>query len=209
MNSTLLQHVQKKFLRNAPEIRPGYTVRVHQRIKEGNKERVQIFEGLVLKVEGSKGTDQTITVRKIVSGIGVEKVFPLHTPSIEKIEITKKAKIRRAKLYYMRERSGKSARLKEQHLSEITELDYIHKDEPAAEAVEDQAQDAPDQAEVETTETAEAAAETPEAEESKAEEQTEPEVTEETTETPEAEPEVQGEATQETAEAPEEEKKEE
>ncbi len=116
MNQTLLQYVAKKFEKTVPRIEAGYTVRVHQKIKEGGKERIQIFEGLVIKTNGKKGVNQTITVRKVVSGVGVEKVFPLHCGNIVKIEVKKMGKVRRAKLYYMRERSGKSARLKEQHV---------------------------------------------------------------------------------------------
>lgn len=96
-----------------PEIKSGQTVRVHQRIKEGNKERIQPFEGLVIAVKHGKGLNGTFTVRKIASGVGVERVYPLHSPTIEKIEVLKASKVRRAKLYYMRGRSGKSARMKQ------------------------------------------------------------------------------------------------
>lgn len=99
-------------LKNVPELRAGQTVRVHQRIKEGNKERVQPFEGLVIAVKHGRGLDGTFTVRKISEGIGVERVYPLHSPTIEKIEVLKSFKVRRAKLYYMRERFGKKARMK-------------------------------------------------------------------------------------------------
>lgn len=114
----LLQHVQEKAGRAVPNIRPGFTVKVHQKIREGEKTRTQIFEGLVIKVNSGYGADRSFTVRKIVEGIGVEKIFPLYSTNIEKIEVTKKSKIRRAKLYYMRERSGKSARLKERFVSQ-------------------------------------------------------------------------------------------
>ncbi|MFH1284582.1 MAG: 50S ribosomal protein L19 [Candidatus Peregrinibacteria bacterium] len=100
-----------------PDISTGNTVRVHQKIKEGDKERIQIFEGLVIKINSGHGADKTFTVRKVVEGIGVEKIFPLYSTNIEKIEVKKKAAVRRAKLYYMRERSGKSARLKETFVS--------------------------------------------------------------------------------------------
>ncbi len=117
---SLLQEVQKIAVKNlnrkVPEIRAGYTVRVHQKIKEGGKERIQIFEGLVIKVNSGFGADKTFTVRKIVDGIGVEKVFPLYLPTLEKIEVKKSSKVRRAKLYYMRKRSGKSARLKDEFM---------------------------------------------------------------------------------------------
>ncbi|MFC1663708.1 50S ribosomal protein L19, partial [Patescibacteria group bacterium] len=95
--------VKTQLKRGLPAIKPGYTVKVYQKIKEGEKERVQVFEGLVLARKHGKGIGATITVRKVVSGIGVEKIFPIHSPIIEKIEIVKRGKIRRAKLYYLRE----------------------------------------------------------------------------------------------------------
>ena len=103
-----------KFLQSRPEVRPGFTVRVHERIQEGGKERIQVFEGLVIAVhKGSTPTDSTFTVRKIASGIGVERVFSLHSPKIEKIEVKKVARVRRAKLFFLRGRRGKAARLSE------------------------------------------------------------------------------------------------
>lgn len=98
---------------SVPAVRAGHTVRVTQKVKEGEKERLQIFEGLVIKTHMKGGLNSTITVRKISEGVGVEKVFPLHSPSLVDIQIVKIAKVRRAKLYYMRERFGKSARLQE------------------------------------------------------------------------------------------------
>jgi large subunit ribosomal protein L19 len=92
--------------------RPGDTVRVHQKIKEAEKERVQIFEGVVIKVKRG-GPRTTFTVRKVSYGVGVEKIFPLHSPIIEKIELKQKGSVRRAKLYYLRDRIGKSAKVKE------------------------------------------------------------------------------------------------
>ena len=103
----------KKQLKDLPEIRPGYTVRVHQKIKEGDKERIQIFEGLVIARKHGRGINSMITVRKISQGVGIERIFPIHSPTIEKIEVVKKHKVRRAKLYYIREKSAKAARLKE------------------------------------------------------------------------------------------------
>ena len=103
-----------KFTQPRPDVRPGFTVRVHERIQEGGKERIQVFEGLVIAVhKGSILTDSTFTVRRIASGIGVERVFSLHSPKIEKIEVKKVARVRRAKLFYLRGRRGKSARLSE------------------------------------------------------------------------------------------------
>lgn len=96
-----------------PELRAGQTVRVHQRIKEGDKQRIQIFEGLVIARKHGRGINSTITVRKISHGVGVERIFPVHSPVIEKIEIVKQGKTRRAKLYYIRHKSAKEARLKD------------------------------------------------------------------------------------------------
>src|SRR5687768_15511235 len=94
------------------DVRSGDTVRVHQKIKEGNKERVQIFEGVVIRTDNKKSHTSRITVRKIASGVGVEKSFLLHSPLVEKIEIVRRAKVRRNFLSFLRNRSGKSARLK-------------------------------------------------------------------------------------------------
>ncbi len=108
-----------QFLRSVPDIQPGYTVRVHERIQEGEKTRVQIFEGLVIGVhKGHVQTDRSFTVRKVVSGIGVEKVFALHSPSLEKIEVKKVAKVRRARLNFLRGRTGKAARMIERFTNE-------------------------------------------------------------------------------------------
>lgn len=95
-----------------PVVRPGDTVKVHMRIVEGEKERIQIIEGVVIRVKGG-GARKTITVRKISFGIGVERIFPIHSPRVEKVEIVKRSKVRRAKLYYLRDLRGKAARLKE------------------------------------------------------------------------------------------------
>lgn len=95
------------------DIRPGDTVRVYQKIKEKDKERIQAFEGQVLARKHGKEPGATITVRKVISGIGVERIFPIHSPTIDKIEVVKKGKARRAKLYYLREATGKRAKIKE------------------------------------------------------------------------------------------------
>ena len=94
-----------------PAFGVGDTVKVHIKIKEGNRERIQVFEGFVLKKQNG-GVSETFTVRKISSGVGVEKTFPLHSPKIEKIEVVRRGDVRRAKLNYMRERTGKSAKIK-------------------------------------------------------------------------------------------------
>jgi len=96
---------------DVPEFKVGDTVKVHVKIKEGNRERIQIFEGFVLKRQNG-GIGETFTVRKISSGVGVEKTFPIHSPLVEKIEVVKHGKVRRARLHYMRQRTGKSARIK-------------------------------------------------------------------------------------------------
>ena len=100
-----------------PDIKPGDTILVHQKIKEGNKERIQIFEGIIIAKKHGKGPSGTITVRKVVEGIGVERIFPIHSPSISKIEIVRSGKVRRAKLYYLRQAQGKRLKLKNKDLA--------------------------------------------------------------------------------------------
>ncbi|HEA6669514.1 TPA: 50S ribosomal protein L19 [Staphylococcus aureus] len=112
-NHKLIEAVTKSQLRtDLPSFRPGDTLRVHVRIIEGTRERVQVFEGVVIKRRGG-GVSETFTVRKISSGVGVERTFPLHTPKIEKIEVKRRGKVRRAKLYYLRSLRGKAARIQE------------------------------------------------------------------------------------------------
>ncbi len=101
-----------------PDIRPGDTVRVYQKIREGDKERTQVFEGLVLAKKHGKGISSTITVRRVISGIGTERIFPVHSPMIEKIEIIKRTKVKRAKLYYLRKAKGERAKLKKREFAE-------------------------------------------------------------------------------------------
>ncbi len=114
MTSSVLHAQAAAFLKQRPEIRPGFTVRVKERIQEGDKERLQTFEGIVISVHnGHVPTDATITIRRVVSGVGVEKVFPIHSPKVESIEVKKVAKVRRAKLFFLRGRQGKSVRLSE------------------------------------------------------------------------------------------------
>ncbi len=105
-----IESAQKK--EELPVFNTGDTVRVHNRIKEGNRERVQIFEGTVLKIQGG-GSRQTFTVRKESSGIGVEKTWPIHSPNVEKVEVVRRGKVRRAKLNYLRGLTGKKAKVKE------------------------------------------------------------------------------------------------
>lgn len=97
---------QPKLKTDLPDFRPGATVRVHQKVKEGEKERIQIFEGIVISRSGGQGMDGSFTVRKISEGIGVERIFPLHSPLIAKLEVVKQAKVRRAKLHYLRKRQA-------------------------------------------------------------------------------------------------------
>ena len=109
----LIQEITKSQLRDdIPKFKSGDTVRVHARIVEGNRERIQIFEGVVIKRRGS-GISATYTVRKISNGVGVERTFPLHTPRVEKIEVVRHGRVRPSKLYYLRAIRGKAARIKE------------------------------------------------------------------------------------------------
>ncbi len=109
----LMREVTQQYLKtDIPAFKGGDTVKVHVRLKEGDKERIQIFEGLVIARKHG-GIAETFTVRKMSSGIGVERVFPLHSPNVAKIEVTRLGKVRRAKLYYIRSRRGKAARIKE------------------------------------------------------------------------------------------------
>lgn len=109
----LISIVENKHLKNIPAVKSGDTVKVHQKVKEGAKERIQIFEGVVIRHKGGNGVQSTITVRKIASGVGVERIYPLHSPNIVKIEVTRRSKVRRAYLGYLRALRGKAARMKE------------------------------------------------------------------------------------------------
>ena len=116
MNKTDL--VDKAYLRaDRPEFRPGDTVKVHVRVVEAGRERIQVFQGVVIRRQGG-GLQETFTVRKISFGVGVERTFPLHSPSIAKLEVVSRGHVRRAKLYYLRERRGKKARIRERRLGE-------------------------------------------------------------------------------------------
>ena len=109
----IVKSIEHEQLKNAiPDIKVGNTVRVHVKIKEGNKERIQVFEGIVIKKQGG-GVNETFTVRKISYGVGVEKTFLIHSPLVEKVEVVRVGKARRAKLYYLRERTGKASKTKE------------------------------------------------------------------------------------------------
>ena len=108
----IIEKIEKEQLRRGRDFRPGDTVRVHVRIKEGDKERIQVFEGVVIVMRGG-GSRASFTVRKMSYGVGVERVFPLQSPFIEKVEVVSSGRVRRARLYYLRERRGKKARLRE------------------------------------------------------------------------------------------------
>ncbi len=111
--SEIIKNIEAEQLRaDAPEFNVGDTVKVFGKIKEGNRERIQVFEGVVLKKQGGSNR-ATFTVRKISNGVGVEKTWPLHSPNVEKVEVVRKGKVRRAKLYYLRDRVGKAAKVKE------------------------------------------------------------------------------------------------
>lgn len=108
-----LQQVEQEYVQQGlPEFRAGDTVKVHVRVREGAKERIQIFQGVVISRRGS-GTRETFTVRKVSGGIGVERIFPLHSPVIGEIEVVRRGRVRRAKLYYLRKRRGRAARIEE------------------------------------------------------------------------------------------------
>ena len=134
-----IEHEQMK--NKIPELRVGNTVKVHVRVKEGNRERIQVFEGTIIKVQGG-GINQTFTVRRIASGVGVEKTFLVHSPAVEKVEVTRVGKARRAKLFYLRDRVGKSAKTKEQVGARIETNEITLKEE----AMEEDAAQVPEEA---------------------------------------------------------------
>ena len=114
----VMQSIAQEYTKkDIPAFNVGDTVKVHIKIKEGTRERIQVFEGFVLKKQNG-GIHETFTVRRIASGVGVEKTFPTHSPLVDEIEVVKKGKVRRAKLHYMRERTGKSAKIKAKQYSE-------------------------------------------------------------------------------------------
>ncbi len=129
-----IEHEQMK--NKIPELRVGNTVKVHVRVKEGNRERIQVFEGTIIKVQGG-GINQTFTVRRIASGVGVEKTFLVHSPAVEKVEVTRVGKARRAKLFYLRDRVGKSAKTKEKVGARIQTNEIVLKEEAVEAAPEE------------------------------------------------------------------------
>lgn len=138
----IIKSIEHEQLKNKiPELKVGNTVKVHVKIKEGNKERIQVFEGIIIKVQGG-GLNQTFTVRKTSYGVGVEKTFLVHSPLVEKVELVRVGKARRAKLYYLRDRVGKAAKTKEQIGARIENKEITVKtavEEPVAEEVKAEA----------------------------------------------------------------------
>lgn len=132
--TTLLEKFNKDQEKSLPDLRPGDTIKVHQKIKEGNKERIQIFEGIIIAIKHGSGISATMTVRKIVDTIGVERVFPIHSPAIDKIEVVKHGKVRRGKLYYLRTAKGKKAKLKRKDFAAA-----IAPEEPTVQATTEEA----------------------------------------------------------------------
>ncbi len=125
----IIKSIEHEQLKNKiPNLKVGDTVRVHQRIKEGNRERIQVFEGIIIKKQGG-GVNETFTVRRISYGVGVEKTFLIHSPNVEKVEVVRVGKARRAKLYYLRDRVGKAAKNKEKVGARIETLMQTVKEE--------------------------------------------------------------------------------
>jgi len=110
----IVKHISDSQLKVLPEFRVGHTVKVHQKIKEGSKERVQIFEGVVIARKGGSGVNATFMVRKIASGVGVERIYPLHSPNIVKLEVTKSPNVRQSKIYYVRDRQDNQPRARKE-----------------------------------------------------------------------------------------------
>ena len=142
----IIKSIEHEQLKNKiPELKVGNTVRVHVRIKEGNKERIQVFEGIIIKVQGG-GVNKSFTVRKISYGVGVEKTFLVHSPLVEKVELVRVGKARRARLFYLRDRVGKAAKTKEMVGARIENREITIKEdlveEPVAE-VKEEAVEAP------------------------------------------------------------------
>ena len=129
----IIKSIEHEQLKNKiPELKVGNTVKVHVRIKEGNKERIQVFEGIIIKVQGG-GVNKTFTVRKISYGVGVEKTFLVHSPLVEKVELVRVGKARRARLFYLRDRVGKSAKTREQIGARIEDREITIKEDLADE----------------------------------------------------------------------------
>lgn len=137
MRKKLIEFNLSQRNKKIPELRAGDVVKIHRKIKEGKKERIQIFEGIIIAINGRQSSSPTVTVRKVSYGVGVELILPIYSPGIKKIELVKRAKIRRAKLYYIRKKSAKSLGLKYEDLSDFTK---VEKEKPESE-IEDGAQE--------------------------------------------------------------------
>lgn len=134
----IIKSIEHEQLKNKiPDLKVGDTVRVHQRIKEGNRERIQVFEGIIIKKQNG-GVNATFTVRKISYGVGVEKTFLVHSPLVEKVELVRVGKARRAKLYYLRDRIGKAAKTKENTGARIEDKEIMVKEELVEEPVSEE-----------------------------------------------------------------------
>ena len=152
----IIKSIEHEQLKNKiPDLKVGNTVRVHQRIKEGNRERIQVFEGIIIKKQGG-GLNATFTVRKIAYGVGVEKKFLIHSPLVEKVEVVRVGKARRAKLYYLRDRVGKAAKTKELVGARIEDKEIVVKEDIAEEAPAEEVKAEVVETPAEATETAEA-----------------------------------------------------
>ncbi len=148
----IIKSIEHEQLKNKiPELKVGNTVRVHVRIKEGNKERIQVFEGIIIKVQGG-GVNQTFTVRKISYGVGVEKTFLVHSPLVEKVELVRVGKARRAKLFYLRDRVGKAAKTKEQVGARIEDREIVVKEDLTEEPAQEEAENVNEAPATETVE---------------------------------------------------------
>ena len=152
----IIKSIEHEQLKNkVPELKVGNTVRVHVRIKEGNKERIQVFEGIIIKKQGG-GVNETFTVRRISYGVGVEKTFLVHSPLVEKVELVRVGKARRAKLYYLRDRVGKAAKTKERVGARIEDVEITVKEDLTEDPAVEEANVAPEEAPaVETAEVVE------------------------------------------------------
>jgi len=142
MNNKIVEfNLTQRATKTMPEMQAGDIVKVHRKIKEGTKERIQIFEGIIIAKKGGQSSSPMITVRKVSGGVGVELVLPIYSPSIDKIEVVKRAKVRRSKLYYIRDKSAKSLRLKYKDMAkfavaeEVKEIPVIEKEEVVVDEV--------------------------------------------------------------------------
>lgn len=139
MHKKLIEFNLSQRNKKIPELRAGDVVKIHRKVKEGKKERVQVFEGIIVAINGRQSSSPMITVRKVSYGVGVELILPIYSPVIEKIELVKRAKVRKAKLYYIREKSAKSLRLKYKGLSDFVKAE---REEPKIEEGDQEVRDA-------------------------------------------------------------------